>query len=205
MNSGTLWLRAEWREGRLRVRDVAWASYWLGRYTLGFEGGLDTAMEAAARVYTDEREEDLERRVRAWFEREVRARLRPGGRAALDRHRADGDRLVLATSGSLYAARAAVEAYGLDDLVATTFVVADGRFTGKIDTLAIGKGKAVAVRTWAVKHGVDLTEATFYTDSMSDLSLLEAVRRPVVVNPDRALRKVAAQRGWPVEDWGLAT
>lgn len=197
-------MASEWREGRLRARDVAWASYWLGRYTLGLEGGLETAMEAAARMIAQEPEEALDRRVRAWFEREVRGRLRPGGKAAVERHRARGDRLVLATSGTLYAARAAAEAYGLDDCVATTFEVAHGRFTGRLETLAIGRGKAAAVKAWAVRNGVDLEEATFYTDSVSDLTLLEGVRCPVVVNPDRALRRVAAERGWPVEDWGSA-
>src|SRR5207244_4193067 len=78
---------------------------------------------------------------RAWFAREVEGRLRPGGRDALARHRRAGDRLVLATSGLVYAARAAVAAYGLDGYVATVFEVASGRFTGKLDTLAIGPGK----------------------------------------------------------------
>jgi len=80
---------------------------------------------------------------------EVRGHLRPGAAAALARHREQGDRLVLATSGTVYAARAAAAAYGLDEVVATTFEVMGGRFTGKLRTLAVGAGKATAVRAWA--------------------------------------------------------
>lgn len=203
-NSGRLWVASEWREGRLRLADVVWAGWWLGRYSLGLDGGLEAAMEAAVASVVGTPEEELEARVAGWFEREVRHRLRPGAAEALAAHRAAGDALVLATSGTWYAARAAAAAYGLDDVVATRLAVEEGRFTGKVEVLAIGAGKARAVEDWAAARGVDLREATFYTDSATDLALLERVARPVAVNPDRALARVAAAHGWPVLDWGRA-
>ncbi|MCA9493353.1 MAG: HAD-IB family hydrolase [Myxococcales bacterium] len=203
-NSGRLWAMAEWRAGRITSRDLAWAMGWLVRYGLGFEGGLHQAMEAAATTIVGETEEALDARVRGWFDREVRHRLRPGARASMQRHRERGDRLVLATSGSIYAARAAAEAFGLDEVVATTFEVVDGRFTGRIDILAIADGKTAAVREWAERTGADLARASFYTDSASDRTLLEVVGDPRVVHPDRALRRIAGQKGWPIEDWGAS-
>ncbi|MCB9683811.1 MAG: HAD-IB family hydrolase [Alphaproteobacteria bacterium] len=204
-NSGRLWAMAEWRAGRITSRDLAWAMGWLVRYGLGFEGGLNQAMEAAATTIIGETEEALDARVRRWFDHEVRHRLRPGARTSLQRHRERGDRLVLATSGSIYAARAAADAFGLDEVVATTFEVVDGRFTGRIEVLAIADGKTRAVREWAERTGADLARASFYTDSASDRTLLEVVGDPRVVHPDRALRRIAGQKGWPIEDWGAAS
>lgn len=202
-NSGRLWMMHEWRARRIGLRDVVWGSYWLVRYGLGSEEGLDGAMEAAVASVVGVPESELDARVRAWFDQEIRHRLRRGSVEALARHRAAGDRLVLATSGTLYAARAAAEAFELDDVVCTRLEVdGEGRLTGRLDTLCLGRGKETAVRAWAETTGEDLASATFYTDSASDLSLMEAVGAPVAVNPDRALRRIATDRGWPVVDWG---
>ncbi len=205
VNSGRLWATAQWREGRIGTTDLMWAAYWLVRYGLGNDDGLNEAMEAAARTVQGEEEALLDARVRAWFAKEVRHHLRPGARAALDGHRARGDHLVLATSGSIYAARAATEAFGLDDQIATTLQVENGRLTGRLGVLAIGHGKTLAVEDWARSSGYDLAEATFYTDSASDRTLLQRVGNPRVVAPDRALARLAATHRWPIEDWGAAS
>lgn len=202
-NSGQLWMLHEWRERRIGLRDLAWGSYWLVRYGLGHEDGLDDAMAAAVRSVVGVPEAELDARVRAWFEREVRHRLRRRATEVLERHRAQGDRLVLASSGTLYAVRAAAEAFGFAEVVCTRLEVDEaGLLTGRLHTMAVGRAKERAVRAWAEEVGEDLDSATFYTDSASDLALLEAVQRPVVVNPDRTLRRIAAARGWPIEDWG---
>ena len=202
VNSGRLWLMNEWRTGRIGVRDVAWGAWWLGRYSLGFDNGLDEVFATAARTLEDTSERELEERVRVWFAAEVAPRLRPGGRRALDDHRALGHELVVATSSSVYVARCAMETFGLDDEVSTTFHSTDDRFDGRIDRLAVGRAKADAVRAWAAASGIDLAACAFYTDSLTDLALLEVVGQPVVVHPDRPLAREAVRRGWPVVDWG---
>lgn len=201
-NSGRLWVAEEWRAGNVGVRDVIWASWWLLKYSLGSEDGLDHVFDVAVERLRDLPESDMDRRVRDWFAREVEGRLRPGATEVLDSHRAAGDRLVVCTSSSAYAARAAMEAFGLDDAISSLFEVRDGSFTGRVEVMAMGAGKLDLTVAWARENGVDLAECAFYTDSHTDLPLLEAVGRPVVVNPDRPLAKVAAERGWPVRDWG---
>jgi HAD superfamily hydrolase (TIGR01490 family) len=203
-NSGRLWVAAEWREGRLGARDVAWASWWLLRYSVGIGEGLEAVFATAVATLADSREDELAARTDRWFDGEVAQRLRPGARKVLDAHRAAGDRVVLATSGSHYSALAAQRLWGFDDLVATRFEVVDGRFTGRIASLAYGAAKAARVVEWAHAEGVDLTECTFYTDSITDLDLMERVGRPVAVNPDRRLERVARARGWTVADWGTS-
>ena len=91
------------------------------------------------------------------------------------------------------------EMLGADRVVATRMVVGkDGRFDGSIEFYAYGDTKAAAIRELAEAEGYDLTRSYAYSDSATDLPMLEAVGHPYAVNPDRALRKTAAERGWPV-------
>lgn len=202
-NSGHLWLRREWREGRLGVRDAVWAIGMLGKYGVGL-GRLDQAFVQAVATLKGTEERELVRRTTSWFNEDVAQRLRPGARDALAAHRDAGDRLVLATSGSIYAATDAGRVFGLDDVIGSRFEVVDGRFTGRVASSAFGEEKAARVAEWAAREGVDLAQAAFYTDSAHDLALLERVGRPVVVHPDRVLRRIAATRGWEVVDWGTS-
>jgi len=90
------------------------------------------------------------------------------------------------------------EMLGVDHVVATRMVVENGAYTGDIEFYAYGEGKAVALRGLAADHGYDLSESYAYSDSVTDLPMLEAVGHPTAVNPDKSLRKVAVERGWPV-------
>ena len=82
--------------------------------------------------------------------------------------------------------------------MATRMVVEDGRYTGEIAFYCYGEGKVEAIRQLAAREGYALEHCYAYSDSITDLPMLEAVGHPTVVNPDRALRKEAAARGWPV-------
>ena len=87
---------------------------------------------------------------------------------------------------------------GFDGAIGSTCEIEDGVYTGRSLRAAHGKGKAAALRELAQEHGYDLTASTAYSDSHTDLPFLEAVGNPVAVNPDRELRQVSAERGWPV-------
>lgn len=202
-NSGRLWLAAEWRAGRVSLRDAAWGSYVLLQYSLGVAELEDAYAHAVASLAGIE-EAAIAERTRVWFEAEVRRRVRPGAVEALTAHREQGHMLVLATSSSAYAADEARSAFGFDDCVSSRFEVDGGRFTGRLSASAFGAAKADRVSEWAVRRGIDLAGCVFYTDSFSDLALLERVGVPVAVNPDRRLRRAAVERGWTVTDWGAA-
>jgi HAD superfamily hydrolase (TIGR01490 family) len=90
------------------------------------------------------------------------------------------------------------ELLGADDVVASRLEVVDGRYTGEIDYYAFGKEKARAIRRLAEERGYDLDACYAYSDSVTDVPMLEAVGFPHAVNPDRDLRREAASRGWPV-------
>ncbi|MET1072406.1 MAG: HAD-IB family hydrolase [Umezawaea sp.] len=113
-------------------------------------------------------------------------------------HKAEGhDVVVVSASGEELVAPIA-SMVGATHSVGTRMFVTGGRYSGEVDFYCAGENKAIAVKQLAQKHGYDLEDCFAYSDSVSDLPLLEVVGHPTAVNPDRALRKVAAQRGWPV-------
>jgi HAD superfamily hydrolase (TIGR01490 family) len=90
---------------------------------------------------------------------------------------------------------------GADHVLATRMVVEDGRYTGDIDFYAYGVNKATAIRELADERGYDLEASYGYSDSATDLPMLEAVGHPFAVNADKALRREATARGWPLLDF----
>jgi len=85
-----------------------------------------------------------------------------------------------------------------DGAVGSTCEIVDGVYTGRALRPCHGEGKALALRELAAREGIDLAVSTAYSDSHTDVPFLEAVGHPVVVNPDRELRRIAAEREWPV-------
>jgi HAD superfamily hydrolase (TIGR01490 family) len=90
---------------------------------------------------------------------------------------------------------------GFDGAIGSTCEIEDGIYTGRSLRAAHGAGKAAAIRELAAEQGYDLSVSTAYTDSHTDMPFLEAVGNPVVVNPDRELRRIAEERGWPVRQF----
>ena len=117
-----------------------------------------------------------------------------------EHHDAGRDVVVVSTSGAELVEPIATM-LGADDVIATTMVERDGRYTGEIAFYAYGPNKASAVRELAARRGYDLEQCHAYSDSATDLPMLEAVGHPYAVNPDRALRREALARGWPVLDF----
>jgi phosphoserine phosphatase len=76
--------------------------------------------------------------------------------------------------------------------------VVDGKYTGRAIRALHADNKARCIRE--LDH--DLEASTAYSDSHTDLAFLEAVGHPTAVNPDRALRRIAGARGWPVLEFG---
>jgi HAD superfamily hydrolase (TIGR01490 family) len=116
----------------------------------------------------------------------------------IEAHRASGREIVIVSSSGAEMVGPIGEMLGVDRVVATRMVTVDGRYTGEIDFYAYGENKAAAMREVAAENGWDLTDCWAYSDSVTDLPMLEAVGHPTAVNPDRGLRKVAVERGWPV-------
>ncbi len=118
-------------------------------------------------------------------------------RSLIARHRRDGDDVIIVSTSGLEIAGPIGTMLGITDVIATRLAVADGRYTGIVDFYAYGQEKADHVRSLAARRGYRLDDCFAYSDSFTDLPLLEVVGHPRVVNPDRALRRVARTRHWP--------
>ena len=119
----------------------------------------------------------------------------------IEEHRAAGREIVIVSSSGAEVVEPIGEMLGVDRVVATRMVVREGRYTGEMDYYAYGANKAAAMRELAAEHGWDLADCWAYSDSVTDLPMLEQVGHPTAVNPDRGLRRAAAERGWPVREF----
>jgi HAD superfamily hydrolase (TIGR01490 family) len=123
----------------------------------------------------------------------------PKALALLDEHRAAGDRLLIITATNRFVTAPIAARLGVDTLLATECEMCDGRYTGRTTGVpCFREGKVTRLQRWLDENGLDLSDSTFYSDSMNDLPLLEAVSRPVAVDPDPKLRQTASERGWPI-------
>jgi HAD superfamily hydrolase (TIGR01490 family) len=116
----------------------------------------------------------------------------------LKRHRERGERVYIVSAALQEIVDPLAEELGFDGAVGSLCEVVDGRYTGRSLRACHGPGKADAVRELAAAENIDLAASTAYSDSHTDLPFLEAVGRPVAVNPDRELRRIARERGWPM-------
>ncbi len=113
-------------------------------------------------------------------------------------HQARGEPVYIVSASLQEIVDAIAEDLGFDGALGTVCEVKDGRYTGRAERALHAEAKADCVRAVAEREGFDLAECTAYSDSHTDLPLLEVVGHPVAVNPDRALRRIAVERGWPV-------
>ncbi|MFC9235641.1 HAD family hydrolase [Streptomyces decoyicus] len=117
----------------------------------------------------------------------------------IEEHHAAGRDVVIVSTSGAEVVEPIGELLGADRVVATRMVVGeDGRFTGEVEYYAYGPTKAEAVQELAVSEGYDLERCYAYSDSATDVPMLSTVGHPYAVNPDRALRREAVARGWPV-------
>ncbi len=202
-NSAAMWIRREFRAGHLNPWTALKAGTWIFRYHLGF-ASIEDAIRRAISTLAGTNADEVRGSTYAFYDEHVRGLYRPGAREAVERHRAAGDKLVLLTSSSVYLADKVLEELRLDAALCNRFEIDDaGLHTGRTDgDLCFGTGKLAHARAYAERAGVPLGECAFYTDSFTDLPVMEVVGQPVAVNPDGRLRREANRRGWPVVDWG---
>jgi HAD superfamily hydrolase (TIGR01490 family) len=148
---------------------------------------------------------DLPAWHRAMFSETLQRRLHPGAQECLRKHQQQGHRIVLVTGALDFVMRPLAELVRADELHALRLIERDGVFTGELAGPPVAdQHKAELVHAYAGKHGIDLGQSFAYGNSMGDLPMLECVGHPVAVNPDRRLRRLAAERGWRIAEWTMS-
>jgi HAD superfamily hydrolase (TIGR01490 family) len=197
-NSAPLYMKHLRRTGRARRRDLARTFYFVARYKLGLLD-IERATAVSMGWIRGREEAPVRADCTAWYATDIRRWIVPAMAAAVDAHRRAGHVVAIVTSATRYLAEPLAADLGITHLLVTQLVVRDGLFTGEVvRPVCYGAGKIHWAEQLAASEGVDLRRSYFYTDSITDLPLLERVGEPRVVNPDPRLRRLAAQRGWPV-------
>jgi HAD superfamily hydrolase (TIGR01490 family) len=120
----------------------------------------------------------------------------------IEEHRNAGRKTVIISSSPIETVEPLGEYLDVDAVIATLARLDDeGRYTGDLEFYAYGPHKAEAIREMAVTEGIDLARSYAYSDSITDLPMLELVGYPVVVNPDRDLQRIAREREWEVREF----
>lgn len=119
--------------------------------------------------------------------------------ALIAEHRRAGRRIVLVSAAPEELAEPIGARLGADTVIASRAVLDEqGCYSGRLERYAFGPAKADLIGDLARREGIDLERSWAYSDSITDLPMLEAVGYPHAVNPDRALREEATRRGWPI-------
>jgi HAD superfamily hydrolase (TIGR01490 family) len=187
------------RHGLIGWRSLALASVWHAVYLIR---GVSSRQLAQAADQTF-------RLMRGWpveqFRDLIRAEIEPLAALAfpdaiqrMREHQARGEQAVVVSASLVDLVEPLAARLGLDGSIASVAATRDGRFTGRVVSFLHGQAKADAVRRYASEHGIDLAASSAYTDSRSDIQLLQTVGHPYAVNPDRALEKAARAHGWPI-------
>jgi HAD superfamily hydrolase (TIGR01490 family) len=125
--------------------------------------------------------------------------------AIIESHRRAGRRVVVVSASPEEIVRPLCRYLGIVDVLATRSEIDDqGRYTGQIERYVYGPGKAEAISAMAAAEGIDLAASYSYSDSATDIPMMEMVGHPVAVNPDAQLRALALDRGWEVREFASA-
>ena len=203
VNSGVSFMRYSLRRGKTTRWKVMKSIVYYLLYRYDFLD-MKKAYHDSLRPLIGIQEEELKQFCREWFEDEVRHLIYPEARNYVRHHLNQGERVVIISNAFTYAVAPLARYLDVPHVLATQLEVSQGLFTGNyLEPLCFRHGKVFWAERLAEELGEEVGRSTFYTDSITDLPLLERVGNPQVVNPDPKLRSLAKHRGWPIRDLAL--
>ncbi|GAA0521290.1 morphological differentiation-associated protein [Paractinoplanes deccanensis] len=193
--------RPFYRDGLISRRDVVKSAYAQLMFRLG--GGSDEQSMSRTRDYLAAlskgwRVEQLQQIVAETLEELINPYVYAEAATLIAEHQAAGRDVVLVSASGDEMVRPIGALLGITDVIATRMSIVDGRYSGEVEFYAAGPSKVVGIRELAAERGYDLAQCYAYSDSVTDLPMLEAVGHPSAVNPDRALRRAAVENAWPI-------
>lgn len=201
VDSARLYTKFRRDRGEASLMDALRVGLWATQYTLGVIDAPKVARKALE-GFRGREESWLLQSCAEWFPKYVLPEVQQAGRKAVQQHREAGDFVAIVTGATRYVAEPVAAELGIEHVICSELEIEAGCFTGRVvEPLCYGTGKIERAGKIAERQGFRLEEASFYSDSITDLPLLEVVKTPIVINPDRRLRRVAERRGWPIETW----
>jgi HAD superfamily hydrolase (TIGR01490 family) len=197
-NSGSLYMRYRYQRGEIGGLDLLRG---LGAYVQYKLGVLDIR-EWTKRMmvqFRGQSEEELEREARVWFEEMVAPTIYPRAAELVREHAERGHVVAIVSGATRFVVQPLAERLAVPHFLYTRLEVEQGHFTGRVvEPICFEEGKIYWIQHFIERQGIDLAKSFFYTDSITDLPLLDLVGHPIAVNPDPFLYRKAVRRHWPV-------
>lgn len=201
VNSATLWIKQEFKEGRLSLWNLSRALYWLTIYHLG-GSSMIPALLSGLKTLKGQSVDEFSLHIQKLYHHKILQEIRLEAREMIKWHQGQGHLCCLMTNASSQLAVLIQNELQLEGVICNHLESIDGLLTGfPAQDLCFGEGKLRYAKAILTESELSLGECYFYTDSYSDLPLLEAVGEPRVVSPDRKLRLEANRRSWRILDW----
>ena len=197
-NSGALLMKWRYERGELPSSELVSGLFAYLRYKVGF---LDIRAwtQDAMQVFAGESERSLQREAKELFAERVEPTIYPEAEELVRWHQEQGHVVAIVSGATKFVVKPLAARLGIKHILYTRLEVERGKLTGRvIDPICFEEGKVYWLQQLVEKQGIDLAKSWFYTDSVTDLPLLELVGHPIVVNPDPRLYRAASRRHWPV-------
>lgn len=197
-NSASLYMQHRYEQGEVSGWDLAKG---LGAYLRYKVGILDIQAWTKSMMieFKGREEEELARQGRRLFGALVRNTIYPEAERLIQEHHDRGHAVAIVSGATRYIVEPMADFLGVKHSLYTRLEVEDGLLTGRVlEPLCFDEGKIYWIQQFIEEQGIDLARSYFYTDSVTDLPLLELVGHPVVTNPDPLLYRTAVRRRWPV-------
>lgn len=203
-NSGTLFVKYLYEQGRATRMDLVKGLATYLQYKVNILD-IDRFTKQAVKQLRGQSEAEMVAFCARWYEDVVRNFIYPEARAAIQRHLQEGYVVAIVTGATRYVAEPLAKDLGIDHVICTQLDVRQGMFSGRVvEPICFGEGKILKLGKFVEEHRIELAWSYFYTDSISDMPLLEIVGHPQVVNPDPLLYRAAAKRRWPITMFNAA-
>jgi len=192
--------RAMYKAGALTRRQLARDALEQVRFRLrgSTDAGVNALLDRVLAGITGTRVTDLSRMTPDVLAG-ILPRIYPQMMRVVRDHQDSGRPCYIVTAASAPMSDLLAHVLAMEGAIGTRYEAVNGRYTGRLEgPFAYGEGKAHALRQFAECNAIDLAGSWAYSDSASDLPMLEAVGRPVAVNPDAELAEVAGREGWEV-------
>jgi HAD superfamily hydrolase (TIGR01490 family) len=197
-NSGSLYMKYRYEQGEISGWELLKGLGAYLRYKLGLLD-ITTWSRDTMRQFKGDSERSLAREARIWMEERVVPTLYPEAERIVADHLAKGHVVAIVSGATKFVVRPLAEHLGIKHLLYTRLEVENGHFTGRVvEPICFEDGKIYWLQQLVEEQNIDLAKSYFYTDSITDLPLLDLVGHPVVTNPDPRLYREAKRRRWPV-------
>jgi HAD superfamily hydrolase (TIGR01490 family) len=197
-NSGSLYMRYRYQRGEISGVDLLKGIGAYLQYKLGILDIRNWTKNMMVQ-FRGRSEQELEAEANRWFEDMVVETIYPEAEAVVREHEAAGHVVAIVSGATKFVVRPLARRLGIPHFLFTRLEVENGCFTGRvIEPICFEEGKIYWLQQFIDEHGIDLAKSYFYTDSITDLPLMDLVGHPVAANPDPLLYRAAVRRHWPV-------